>query len=85
MKKIYLVAKDWTMWESTQSRNRQFNPTECHLIGWLVQEDKGKMVLAMEYFPNPYGDDIRHIISIPKECILRWTELKMEDWKNEKN
>lgn len=81
MKKVYIVAKDWTMWESPQAINRQFDPSECHLVGWLVQEDKGKMIISLEWIPSPFGDEIRHVIAIPKENILRWAELKMEEWK----
>ena len=76
MKMIYLYAKDWQMWESTQNKNRQFFPAESHLIGWLIQEDREKVVIAMEYYPSPYGDEIRHIISIPRKCIIKFEELK---------
>lgn len=75
MKIVYLKAKDWTLWDTEQSRNRQFFPTETQLVGWLIQEDKEKIVIAMEWIPNPFGDDLRHVISIPRSCVEIMREL----------
>jgi len=66
---VYVHAKDWTLWETTQLMSRQFYPTDCHLVGWLVQEDRDKIVISMEYYPSPDGDEVRHIISMPKSCV----------------
>jgi len=74
-KKICLIAEDWTLWETTQQRDQQFPPTTCHLVGWLIHEDREKVVIAMEWMPSPYGDDLRHIISIPRYCVKTMYEI----------
>ena len=74
-KKVCVIAEDWTLWETTMVRDRQFHPTTCHLVGWLIQEDRGKVVIAMEWMPSPYGDDLRHVVAIPRVNIKTMYEI----------
>lgn len=75
-KKVYVIVDDWTLWEHTTPRARAYHPTTCHIVGWLIHEDRGKIVLALEWMPNPYGDDIRHTIAIPRVCVESMFELR---------
>lgn len=67
MKKKTIVWRDSRRYLNQLSKEEKFEVCEIITIGFIVEEDKKKIVLAQDIIDNDY----RGIIVIPKENILK--------------
>lgn len=54
------------------TRHISKEPMRCHDVGYFVEENDLQIVIALEY--NAKDENWRHIVVIPKICIVkrRW-------------
>jgi hypothetical protein len=50
--------------------DQEFDIEVIYTVGWLVKEDKFKIVLAQDNFQNIEVNDFRGVIVIPRENIM---------------
>lgn len=64
---VMVCAKDWTLYNEQKSIYDKFEISIGYLIGFLIQEDKEKIVLAANYFED---GQVRETTVVPKEAII---------------
>ena len=67
MEIITVKWRDSNMYLTQCHRDDDFSVAEITSIGVVIQEDKEKIVLAGDVI----GDEVRRVISIPKENIIK--------------
>ena len=74
-KKIQLTALDWYSYNNQDSIDEDYPVGTVEIVGFLIKEDKQKVVVAMEIFTS-HNNDLRKVMSIPKGCIIKRKYLK---------
>jgi hypothetical protein len=64
---VYIKAYDWAVHEEQVTHGYQLDPVVGHIVGFPVEEDEHKIVLAWQAF-DP--DGLRYLIAVPKACII---------------
>ena len=70
---IAVFAKDWNQYTSQRDYRSDFDVSKGWVVGWVIQENDEKLVLAQDWFPDL--KDVRDICVIPKETIIYQVEL----------
>lgn len=78
MKSRKLVLINWidpacaSGWNGPHEANDRWGKTlECKSVGWIIKEDKQKVMIASSISPDELGD----LFVIPKVCINKITPL----------
>jgi hypothetical protein len=64
---VSITAVDWAIYTEQMPVKSEFKMIRGDIVGFLVQEDDDKIVLAMQWFQD---GDIRPTLVVPKVCIL---------------
>lgn len=76
MKVVRVKATDWTQYSNPTDISDDFLLLEANIVGFLVKEDKEKIVLSHQWFERHGScDDVRYTTVIPKKMILEREEL----------
>lgn len=79
MKIVRVKAIDWTQYSGVTDINDSFSLLGADVVGFLVKEDKEKIVLAHQWFQREeIADDVRYTTVIPKKMILKRTDFKID-------
>lgn len=73
---VSIQAVDWGMYSEQMSRNHDFQMVTGWVHGEVVKETDDLLVIAHQSFD---GGDVRHVVVIPKACILKRVDHKTED------
>lgn len=68
MKIVKLKVKDLAFYHNEKHYMTGFDYSVMEIVGFLVEEDKDKIVLAHQWFED--SQEVRHTTVIPKECIM---------------
>ena len=79
VKVVWMDAKTYTSVELTLKEAKEKTLAETHTIGYLLHEDKEKIVVCGFYCPSvedEYADGYRDIHIIPKPIIVKIIKLE---------
>lgn len=69
MKIVKLKVKDLAFYHNEKHYMTGFDYSVMEIVGFLVEENEHKIVLAQQWFED--GQEVRHTTAIPKECIIK--------------
>lgn len=74
---VYVVlATDWCYYEQTRSIHDEFTSIDGYIVGFLLEEDEEKIVLAHQVFKE--NKSVRHVTVITKSSILEMYPMKID-------
>ena len=77
MKIVRVKAIDWTQYSGLTDITEPFSLIKADVVGFLVKEDKEKIVLTHQWFERgECVDDVRYTTVIPKKMILERKDFK---------
>lgn len=78
MKIVKVIAEDWAQYADQVEVTFSFKVSLGEIVGFLIQEDKDKIVIAHQLFPREdVPDDVRFTTVIPRKMIKK-LEVLME-------
>lgn len=87
---VHIVWHDATMHGTEQitiDQVKDYGVMNGHIAGWLIQETKDYVTIAMDFFPaqrDNHKDSFRTLQSYPKSGIKKINKLKtLEVYKND--
>ena len=81
MKLVKVIWKDARTLDGTYTKSEleNFDLALCHTIGYLIKEEKDKVIVVSYCFISDsldYQDGFRYTHIIPKKCIIKIIKLK---------
>jgi len=75
---VFVVhATDWCYYEQTRAIHDKFTPIDGYIVGFKLEEDEDKIVLAHQVFKE--NDSVRHVTVITKSSIISMYPMKIDD------
>ncbi|MGD9381498.1 MAG: hypothetical protein PVI03_03560 [Candidatus Thorarchaeota archaeon] len=72
-------ATDWCYYEQSRGWNDKFTPIEGYLVGFIIEQDDEKIVLAHQVFKE--NESVRHVTVVTKSSIISMLPMKLDDSK----
>lgn len=72
-----VMASDWCYYEQTKSIYDKFTPIDGYIVGFILEEDEEKIVLAHQVFKD--NESVRHVTVITKTSIIERFDMKIDD------
>jgi hypothetical protein len=70
-------ATDWCYYEQSRGWNDKFTPIAAYIVGFIMEEDEEKIVLAHQVFKE--NESVRHVTVITKSSIISMYPMKLDD------
>lgn len=77
LKVAVILASDWCYYEQTRSINDKFTPIDGLIVGFVLEEDNEKIVLAHQVFKE--NESVRHVTVVTKTSIHEIFYMKIDD------
>lgn len=77
MEVAVVLASDWCYYEQTRSIYDKFTPIDGYIVGFVLEEDEEKIVLAHQVFKE--NESVRHVTVITKTSIVEMFRMKIDD------
>lgn len=72
-----VFASDWCYYEQNKSIRDKFTPIDGYIVGFVLEEDDEKIVLAHQVFKE--NESVRHVTVITKSSIHEMHFMKIDD------
>ena len=72
-----VMASDWCYYEQTKSIRDNFTAIDGFIVGFVLDEDDEKLVLAHQVFKE--NESVRHVTVITKTSIIERYNMKIDD------
>lgn len=72
-----VMASDWCYYEQTKSIRDNFTAIDGFIVGFILDEDDEKLVLAHQVFKE--NESVRHVTVITKSSIIERYNMKIDD------
>ncbi len=72
-----VMASDWCYYEQTRGIRDIFTPINGFIVGFVLEEDDEKIVLAHQVFKE--NDSVRHVTVITKSSVIERYDMKIDD------
>lgn len=77
MEVAVVLASDWCYYEQSRSIYDKFTPIDGYIVGFVLEEDEEKIVLAHQVFKE--NESVRHVTVITKTSIHEMYRMKIDD------
>ncbi len=78
---VCVLASDWCYYEQTKSIRDNFTPIDGFIVGFVLEEDDEKIVLAHQVFKE--NESVRHVTVVTKTSIRERYNMKIDDPEEE--
>lgn len=74
---VCVLATDWCYYEQTRSIHDKFTPIDGYIVGFVLEEDEEKIVLAHQVFKE--NESVRHVTVVTKTSIIEMARMRVQD------
>lgn len=74
---VCVLATDWCYYEHTKSIHDKFTPIDGYIVGFVLEENDEKIVLAHQVFKE--NESVRHVTVVTKTSVVEIARMRIED------